>query len=292
MDKQTISIEPKALPNTLALLGRAGLKRAIVTTEPSLPETVMQCQGMVIPEQKLAQFNRLTEWQNSQHLPPTFIHLLAFPLQMSLVLEEAFPFALMGLVHIENMVQQHRPVYADEKLNLTCYLSDLMSHRRGWQFKMNSEAYVGQELVWRSTSTNLVRQNSTVTNDKKSPEAKTFSPKGVIEEWALPTGLGRSYAKVSGDYNPIHLYALTAKLLGFQRHIVHGMWSKARVMSALSSHLPDTYEVKVKFKRPVLLPTQVVFSNQSDESDGRFTLYSQSLTQQHLSGNWKSLTSS
>jgi hypothetical protein len=289
MDRQTISIEPRNLPNTLALLGRAGLKRATPTSKPTLPETVMQCRGMVVPEQKLAQFNQLTEWQDSQYLPPTFIHLLAFPLQMSLVLEEAFPFALMGLVHIENTVQQCRPVGANEKLNLTCYLSDLVAHRRGWQFKMNSEAFVGQELVWHSTSTSLVRQSSTVTNDKPSQPPKAFSPKGVVEEWLLPTSLGRSYAKVSGDFNPIHLYALTAKLLGFQRHIIHGMWSKARVMSALSSHLPEAYEAKVKFKRPVLLPTQVIFSNQSDECDGRFTLYSKSLTQQHLSGNWKAL---
>jgi acyl dehydratase len=289
MDKQTISIEPRELPNTLALLGRAGFKRAIDTQEPKLPETVMQCRGMVIPGQKLAKFNELTSWQRHQHLPPTFIHLLAFPLQMSLVLEEAFPFALMGLIHIENMVQQLRPVYVNETLNLTCYLSDLMSHRRGWQFKMNTEAYVGQEMVWRSTSTSLVKQSSAVTNDKPPHIAKVASPKGLVEEWNLPTSLGRSYAKVSGDFNPIHLYALTAKLLGFERHIVHGMWSKARVMSALSNNLPDTYEVKVKFKRPVLLPTQVVFSNQPDESDGRFTLYSQSLTQQHLSGNWKTL---
>lgn len=289
MDKQTILIEPEALPNTLTLLGRAGLKRTTATTAPVLPETVLRCPDMVIPEQKLIQFNRLTEWQNAQQLPPTFIHLLAFPLQMSLVLEEAFPFALLGLVHIENMVRQIRPVHINETLNMTCYLSELMSHRRGWQFKMNSEAYVGEELVWYSTSTNLVRQNSAVTNDKKSSAATAFVPKGALDEWALPASLGRSYAKISGDYNPIHLYALTAKLLGFQRHIAHGMWSKARVMSALSRNLPDAYEVKVKFKKPVLLPARVIFSNQPDENDGRFTLYSQSLMQQHLSGNWTSL---
>ena len=289
LDKQTVSIKPKELPNTIALLGRAGLKRASRTESPSLPGTVMKCQGMAVPKQKLKQFNTLTEWREEEHLHPTFIHLLAFPLHMSLVLEEAFPFALLGLVHIENTVHQVRPVAPTERLDLTCYLSDLLSHRRGWQFKLNTEAYVGNELVWHSTSTNLVRQNSTVTSGKPSPIKKPFTPKGVTQEWHLPTSLGRSYAKVSGDYNPIHLYSLTAKLLGFQGHIVHGMWSKARVMSALSEVLPEAYEVKVKFKSPVLLPTQVTFSNQSDESDGRFTLYSDTLLQQHLSGNWKSL---
>ena len=289
LDKQTISIKPRELPNTIGLLGRAGLKRATNTESPTLPETVMKCQGMAVPKQKLKQFNALSEWPIADQLPPTFIHLLAFPLHMSLVLEESFPFALLGLVHIENMVQQLRPVRPDERLDLTCFLSDLLSHRRGWQFKLNTEAYIGDELVWRSTSTNLVRQNSTVTSDKPSPIRKPFTPKGMTESWSLPTSLGRSYAKVSGDFNPIHLYALTAKLLGFQRHIVHGMWSKARVMSALSQSLPAAYEAKVKFKSPVLLPTDVLFANQSDGTDGRFTLYSDTLLQQHLSGNWKAL---
>ena len=51
--------------------------------------------------------------------------------------------------------------------------------------------------------------------------------------------LGRRYAAVSGDRNPIHLYPLTAKALGFPRQIAHGMWSKARCVAALENRLPD-----------------------------------------------------
>ena len=66
----------------------------------------------------------------------------------------------------------------------------------------------------------------------------TRTPTGTVE-WRLPGDLGRRYAAVSGDRNPIHLYPLTAKALGFPRQIAHGMWSLARCVAALENRLPD-----------------------------------------------------
>ena len=80
-------------------------------------------------------------------------------------------------------------------------------------------------------------------------------PGGV--EWRLPGDLGRRYAAVSGDHNPIHLYPLTAKAFGFPRQIAHGMWSMARCVAALENRLPDTVRVDVAFKKPILLPGTV-----------------------------------
>ena len=80
-------------------------------------------------------------------------------------------------------------------------------------------------------------------------------------EWRLPGDLGRRYAAVSGDHNPIHLYALTAKAFGFPRQIAHGMWSKARCLAALDGRLPDAVTVEVAFKKPVLLPGTVAFGS-------------------------------
>ena len=48
---------------------------------------------------------------------------------------------------------------------------------------------------------------------------------------------------MSGDHNPIHLYPLTAKALGFRRQIAHGMWSLARCVAAVENRLPDAVTV-------------------------------------------------
>ena len=91
-------------------------------------------------------------------------------------------------------------------------------------------------------------------------------PGGV--EWRLPADLGRRYAAVSGDRNPIHLYPLTAKALGFPRQIAHGMWSKARCVAAIENRLPDAVRVDVAFKKPIVLPGTVAFGGRAGPTTG------------------------
>jgi acyl dehydratase len=90
--------------------------------------------------------------------------------------------------------------------------------------------------------------------------------------WRLPGDLGRRYAAVSGDHNPIHLYPLTAKAFGFRRQIAHGMWTKARAVAALENRLPDAVTVSVGFKKPVFLPGTVGFGARATEGGIAFSV--------------------
>ena len=96
----------------------------------------------------------------------------------------------------------------------------------------------------------------------------------MTAHWRVPGDLGRRYAAVSGDRNPIHLHALSAKAFGFPRAIAHGMWTKARCLAAL--RLPDALTAEVRFKQPILLPSTVTFG----EADDRFAVHS------HLEEPW------
>jgi acyl dehydratase len=78
--------------------------------------------------------------------------------------------------------------------------------------------------------------------------------------WRLPSDLGRRYAAVSGDRNPIHLSALSARPFGFRRAIAHGMWTAARCLTALEGRLPPTFRMDVEFRSPILLPGTVAFA--------------------------------
>ena len=83
------------------------------------------------------------------------------------------------------------------------------------------------------------------------------------------------YCGASGDHNPIHLHAWSAKAFGFPRAIAHGMWAKARCLAAL--RLPDAFETSVQFKKPILLPSRVTFG----EAEDRYAVHS------HLEGTLK-----
>ena len=103
-------------------------------------------------------------------------------------------------------------------------------------------------------------------------------------EWRLPADLGRTYAAVSGDANPIHLYPLTAKALGFPRQIAHGMWTKARSVAAIENRLPEAVTVEVAFKKPVFLPGTVAFAARQDDAGWTFALTSPKDGSPHLLG--------
>jgi len=102
--------------------------------------------------------------------------------------------------------------------------------------------------------------------------------------WKLEGDLGRRYAAVSGDRNPIHMHAWTAKPLGFPRAIAHGMWTKARCLAALESRLPDAFQVDVRFRKPILLPGRVEFASSTQDEDIAFVVRDAKRGTPHLDG--------
>src|SRR5690606_3930770 len=107
------------------------------------------------------------------------------------------------------------------------------------------------------------------------------APKAI---WRIPADIGRRYAAVSGDRNPIHLYPATAKLLGFPKAIAHGMWTKAHSLAAFEGRLPDAFELDVRFKLPVLLPAKAAFTSWQVEDGFAFELWDARTPKPYLQG--------
>ena len=57
------------------------------------------------------------------------------------------------------------------------------------------------------------------------------------------------YASASGDLNPIHTDALTAREAGFHGPIVHGMWTSARVLDSLVRNVANGDASRIRFLR-------------------------------------------
>ena len=210
----------------------------------------------------LAAYDRVCGFRLRDQLPPTYPHVLAFPLAMEL-LTGPFPFSPLGLVHVGNRIEQRRPLTADERLDLRVWAEDLRPHDRGRQFDIVAEASVDGGVVWRDVSTYLHRESS----GSKGGERSEPPPANAV--WRLPGDIGRRYADVSGDSNPIHTHPLLAKALGQPGTIAHGMWTKARSLAALEGTLPDAYTVDVRFKLPLRIPGKATFST----SDGSFAVH-------------------
>ena len=253
---KTLSAPPSLLP----LYAKAAVTTPLHRGE-TLPDSVYQLETQSIDPEHLAEYDRVCGFRYRDVLPATYLHVLAFPLQVALMTEQAFPFPLVGLVHVANEITVHRPVTAAEQFAFTVRAADLRPHPAGRQLDLLSEASVDGAVVWSGRSTYLRREGkpSEKPSSKKARGA-VETPLGSVSHVRVSGDTGRRYAAVSGDRNPIHLYGLTAKAFGFPSAIAHGMWLKARTLAALEGRLPDACTVQVAFKTPVLLPSTVAIA--------------------------------
>ena len=224
-----------------------------------LPDVRAVRRGVRVDVDNLVDYARVCGFRVGGALPLTYPHMLAFPLQMSIMSERAFPLPLMGALHLENVITASRPIGVGEAFDVAVHAESLRPHPSGRQVDLVSEASVDGEVVWRGVSTYLSRGD-------KNPDAPRSEPPSLDvlaavtagPVWRLGEGTGRSYAAVSGDWNPIHIHALTAKPLGFPTAIAHGMYTYARVVAALEGTIPDTdVTSRVWFRKPVRLPSTV-----------------------------------
>jgi len=211
---------------------------------------------------RLADYDRVCGFTLRDNVPPTWLHVLTFPLHIHLLGGPNSTIRLAGAVHVSNLMRLHRPVASTEVLDAAVRIENLRPHRRGAQLDVISELRVGEELVWDGVSTYLAPGAKVDgARDDAVPSGSTdkggFEPVRPIATWRLPADLGRDYRRVSGDPNPIHTSALAARAFGFARPIVHGMWTHARLLAALEPRLPRTYEIRATFTRPILLPSKV-----------------------------------
>ena len=171
-----------------------------------------------------------------------------------------------------------------------CWIEGQRPARRGVEADLVTEIEVGGEPVWESITTVLSRAGQGHGQKSEAPPIPQPEPTRSVT-WSLPTDLGRRYSRVAGDRNPIHLYAWTAKIFGFKRHIIHGMWLLARAMAELDTDLgPEAVAVDVQFKRPVFLPGKALFSAGPHEGGTAFRLDQPLKGKTHLFGSVSRLT--
>jgi hypothetical protein len=292
MTTRTLESSPSILPlyarAAAPMVPGASLLPFIPGRGKEIPEIELALPRVKAGAEQVAAYARVCGFTLRDHLPPTYPHVLAFPLHMAVMAEGSFPFGAVGLVHVENRIVQHRRIGLDEELTIHVKPTKLEDHPRGRTFSLQTKAMSGRQKVWESTSTMLRRGGNGGTpsalHQIRPLEGGEFDAARQAE-WRLGGDIGRRYAAVSGDRNPIHMHAWTAKPLGFPRAIAHGMWTKARCLAAIESRLPDAFQVDVRFRKPILLPGRVEFASASQGDEIAFAVRDAKRGTPHLDGH-------
>lgn len=244
-------------PPSLASLYAKVVAASVLPGRPDvLPDRKLALRATEIDVERLASYARTCGYTIRDRLPPTYPHLLGFPLELALMSERTFPFPALGLVHIANRISQLRPIPTTARPDVLVWAEGLRPQRRGRQFDFVTELEVEGEPAWREHSTYLRPGEDGAEPSQQSPAGSGDSEAAgeVAAIWDVPGDIGRRYADVSGDRNPIHLRSLAAKPFGFPGAIAHGMWMKARCIAALEGGLPHTYEARAEFRKPLRIP--------------------------------------
>ena len=270
-------------PSLPGLYARAATRRKI--TGSRLPDSGLRCWVDVDP-QKLAAYRKVCGFTDDGLLPPTYPHILAFALQMQLLTAKEFPFPLLGLIHLSNRIRVLRPMGGISRAQVSVRVHNLQPHPKGATFEVLTSLDDQLGPLWEAESQMLCRG---VKLDGE-PVEQHWEPSQVltqVAQWKAPADIGRQYAKVSGDYNPIHLSAASAKLFGFPTAIAHGLWNKARTLAALADHLPKAnLEIAVHFRKPVRLPSEVSLLASAPGSSGELRLIGNG-DLEHMVGQWQ-----
>lgn len=248
----------------------ASLVRALATSTrrpgpvSALTPVALALPRVVLDAPHIARYAAVCGFAPASTVPLTYPQMRTFPLVMHYMTSGACPWPAMGTVHLANTITQHAPLAAGEAVRVELQTGELLAHEKGQVFTLALRILRegSDECVWQATQTLLrvgVRSPvgapfATHALADVGPDDLPLTPQGGFD---APADIGRRYAPVSGDYNPIHLWPLTARLLGFQRAIAHGLWTQARALALLQPDgvLPGT-TLQTLFKRPLLLPAQ------------------------------------
>lgn len=267
-----------------AIWPKAGKTKSDIT----LPALSAKLIGANTAGNALARYQKVCGLVENTSVPLAWPHIMAFPLQLRLLTDNAFPLPLLGLVHLRNTIVQHRQIGIGENLDINVLFGQQEQTNRGLEFDLITQAWSAGKLVWEESSIMLFRQpkiESSKPSDKKQPPKLPHYPETLTIE--APESIGRQYAKVSGDSNPIHMHALSAKAFGFPRAIAHGMWSKAYAIGLMEQQIgwkPGPMKVTCQFKKPLLLPGKAQLNWKASESGWDYQLLNAKGDAPHLSG--------
>lgn len=270
------------MTNTATLLPRIAtsfLKRG----KSNIPDISIHLEKTSIHPDAVKRYNDVCGFGNSLTIPATYLHAFIFPLHTQLLTQPEVPFPLPGLIHYANSIKQHRPLYFGEDFSVTCKLGNAIAHDKGQAFEVLSYITVNGKSVWEDESIYLHKGKEGI-GEVLEWRQPALTERSIKESWSLHRNLGFEFAMASGDFNPIHLHPLTAKLFGFERHIIHGMWSVGKILSLFEKRISESFELSASFKTPVFLPASVIFRNEKTENGFDFDIVNNTQEKPHLKG--------
>lgn len=250
--------------------------RALSHSKPGLaygeeiPRHTLEVAALRIDPAALARYRAFIG--SGEAFPLAYAYVLAQPAHFHLINQPEFPVRCVGLVHADNQTLRHAEIDPAQPIALSVSIGSDRVRRRGREFTLHTEFRQGGRLVVEMDSGCFTRVRGAPRGEGTLPaEAPppAIEPGELVAELRFAAHFGRRYARVSGDYNPIHLAGWLARPFGFRRAIAHGVGSMARIDAELGRLAgAPTRELGIRFRRPLELPGLTRLHRQAANPDG------------------------
>ena len=258
-----------ALPSLGKIYAKAGTealkKRPKKVAQGSLPTYGVGVRDVTISRETVNAVNRHVGAPTRDSVPSIVLFGTAFPLLIEFMRQPEFPLPMLGMIHLTNTVEHRRSIVPGEKLTFEVRPISLDAHHAGATCEIETRVLdEAGDVVWKGTGVFLAKGVSLDGAQKPArPEHEVPELPQMNAQWSFGPGEGRTWAGILGDYNPIHLSNLSAKLLGMKTSIVHGADLAARALAAVEpadATACGGYEWHIEFGAPVPIPFRISFS--------------------------------
>lgn len=247
------------LPRIPVSLARAAApwKRAATATTV-LPDARAHIAGWHPDPGRLTAYRTLVG--SSAVVPLAFPQVAVMAVHLDLISRWSFPIRAMGLIHLASDIHVSGELPEQGPWEVRAWIGGGRHVRSGLEFDLGGQVLVDGEVRWASRAVTLSRSRSA--GGAEASAVPDVAEPDVAEPWQEPValavgeGTGRSFGRVTGDVNPIHLHALSARAFGFPRAIAHGWWTTGRIAALLGAdECAAGAHLRILFKRPVYLPS-------------------------------------
>lgn len=252
----------------------------------SLPKVTYVRPHVVLDGVHVASYAKVCGFDQAHGVPITYPQMLTFPLVTAFLGSADCPWPALGTVHLANRIEQHQPLRPGDALRVEVRTGRLIAHEKGQIFTLEMKVLREDEVVWEGTQSLLRIGVKDPVGPAYASELNTDTPLSRQADFSAAGDIGRRYGRVTGDLNPIHLSAVSARLFGFRRAIAHGMWTKARALATLMPRATVAEaKVAVEFKTPLFLPARASLWTTRDADGVRFEVRDAGGDKPHLRGH-------
>lgn len=197
-------------------------------------------------------------------VPPHLFPQWTFPLQARAL--EGLPYPMQKVLNGGCRLEVHAPLPQGEPLEVATRLDHVDDDGR--RAVLRFLATTGTKSAPYALTAHLyaiVPLGGGKGGKRKKQPARVPRDAREIGWWKIGPDAGLDFAKLTGDFNPVHWVPAYARAFGFRSCILHGFSTFARAWEGLrTATLREPSSLDVRFTKPLLLPARVGLYTRTD----------------------------